>query len=419
MRTLALRAGALGISIILGLASTSYAPSRRPWRFAINDARWRPPNLRRLDTDGYVVVRDFVSQGAAAWGDSVSANWMETFFAFPKTPFHALDNDAVRDARRGLRALMRRIALSNQTALVPDTLRGACPPVDPAPRARRAGTPTPSSPSCLPEVSMYFVTGEVPPHARARWPHDTAESSLYTKFDYWHQDDSWAWHDTDDEPAHFVSFYMPVLKPRAEDANLQLLPFSALPADARASLRGNASRAFLRASEHPDWARRAREETGAFVEVHSHGECSASDAVVRTHPPSTFAAYEEPKLAVGDLVILRGDVVHRAGPNRSGDFRIALSVRGFERTGAARERRDRPPCGSAARREAFESTVLRPRSLVHQAVCGSRSGGRHLLGPQRSHHDADMRRRVHATDDGSTGTGSGGDAPPGCFSPPL
>jgi hypothetical protein len=126
-----------------------------------------------------------------------------------------------------------------------------------------------------------------------------AKVSTYT----WHQDmDFWA----QDRP-RLLNFYIPLQKPAPEKTNLRLVPNDAL-ARVASGLVGSGGRTFRPIAE---------EGSTEVIDV------AAGQRY--TIPADIEALGVTPQLAEGDLLVVRGDVVHRT--EDADTTRIALSVR--------------------------------------------------------------------------------------------
>ncbi|MEO5901299.1 MAG: hypothetical protein ABIR68_14395 [Ilumatobacteraceae bacterium] len=123
----------------------------------------------------------------------------------------------------------------------------------------------------------------------------------------WHQDHE-SWFMVQDHH-DYLNFYLPVVKPDVARSNLSVVPFDALrraaPRAHEMLIDGGAS--------HVQWI------GGRCVAVSDDG------GAIRVVPGGFDALAETPPLEAGDLLLLRGDVVHRTQDTSTA--RVALSVR--------------------------------------------------------------------------------------------
>lgn len=124
----------------------------------------------------------------------------------------------------------------------------------------------------------------------------------------WHQDHEnyWLWHDT----WNYLNYYIPVVKPVLEKSNLTVVPFDRLeqrvPELYRKMLRRGATRVIGSGSR---WVVKDDDRGGKLGTLHFD-----------------LAEIEDtPQLAPGDLLLMRGDLIHRT--QDSSTKRIAASFR--------------------------------------------------------------------------------------------
>ncbi len=107
----------------------------------------------------------------------------------------------------------------------------------------------------------------------------------------------------------YLNFYIPIVKPRQDKSNLSIVPFDVLerqaPATFRRVVRSGATR-FVRMGR---WQLVVCDDTGTVHRVRG-------DLSEMAHTP---------QLAAGDLLLLRGDVIHRTQDTET--ERVALSFR--------------------------------------------------------------------------------------------
>lgn len=120
------------------------------------------------------------------------------------------------------------------------------------------------------------------------------------------------------------------VKPYADDANLGVIPFSAFAPDTRRQLESSSSKVYRRRKLKQDSPAPAdvpqTPNTTAWVQEKDVSGCSNR----RSFPQNLFDAGFEPNTNEGDLLLKRGDVVHRSGPNLKTPFRLAVSVRALK-----------------------------------------------------------------------------------------
>jgi hypothetical protein len=124
----------------------------------------------------------------------------------------------------------------------------------------------------------------------------------------WHQDHEnyWLWHDT----RNYLNFYMPVVKPVLEKSNLTVVPFDRLELRAPELYRRMLSRGATRVVQSGSkWVIKDDDKGGKV------GTLNFDLAEIE----------DTPLLAPGDLLLMRGDLIHRT--QDSSTKRIAASVR--------------------------------------------------------------------------------------------
>jgi hypothetical protein len=124
----------------------------------------------------------------------------------------------------------------------------------------------------------------------------------------WHQDHEnyWLWHDTKD----YLNFYIPVVKPISEKSNLTVVPFDRLQQRApeiSEKLFARGATRVLPSGKH--WVVKDDDRGGKL------GKLTFDLTEIE----------ETPHLQPGDLLLLRGDVIHRT--QDSSTRRIAASIR--------------------------------------------------------------------------------------------
>ena len=124
-----------------------------------------------------------------------------------------------------------------------------------------------------------------------------------------HQDHECYWMNQD--VYHYLNYYIPVVKPAREKSNLHVIPFDRMPAEMRDQLIGQGATRFIPTiGEH-----------GAFS--------NDSTGSIRCHSPLNLDdLIATPELAAGDLLLMRGDMLHKT-QDTSTD-RVALSFRAFD-----------------------------------------------------------------------------------------
>jgi hypothetical protein len=109
----------------------------------------------------------------------------------------------------------------------------------------------------------------------------------------WHQD-----FETDfftQDPYNALNFYIPIIKPERERSNLRIVPFDRLARDVRERLARSGARRF-----HPrDAATDVTDDSGEVRRTYRLPVDIENEAAVT------------PELGVGDLLLLRGDILHR------------------------------------------------------------------------------------------------------------
>jgi hypothetical protein len=123
----------------------------------------------------------------------------------------------------------------------------------------------------------------------------------------WHQDhESWF---VMQNHYDYLNFYIPIIKPEVQKSNLRIVPFDVLEQNAP-----NAYRMLV-------WggASRVRSLAGRWFVM------SDATGAVRMLPSSIEAFAVTPELAAGDLLLMRGDVLHRTQDTET--ERVAFSVR--------------------------------------------------------------------------------------------
>ena len=124
----------------------------------------------------------------------------------------------------------------------------------------------------------------------------------------WHQDHEnyWLWNDT----RNYLNYYMPVVKPVTERSNLTVVPFDRLeeraPEIVPKLLRRGATRVL---GSGPRWTVKDDDQGGKV------GKLDFDLAEIE----------ETPHLSPGDLLLVRGDVIHRT--QDSSTKRVAASIR--------------------------------------------------------------------------------------------
>jgi hypothetical protein len=128
-------------------------------------------------------------------------------------------------------------------------------------------------------------------------------SELGTNFGL-HQDHESYWQHQDHQ--HFLNMHIQIVKPDPERSNLQVVPFDRLPTEIRDRMVGNGASRLLRGfGEH-----------GVFSDD--------SSGTIRCHAPENLEALiETPQLSSGDLLLMRGDVMHKT--QDADTKRVALS----------------------------------------------------------------------------------------------
>lgn len=274
------------------------------WWYAVDDADWpsRLPDWADLDTHGYIVLKSFVRGDATIWGGTLARHWEANVVNTPGPGTYATDPPEMQGVHAAIRALLAAIRASRRTQMAPDSL-AAIPPYR----------------NCTPYASMYFHVGarSNPVVRRLGKGPDTYA---------WHTDLSYAWHPLDETADQFLNVYLPLLKPHADDANLQLLPFSATPRELLPTLQRHCSRFYLRRPDAPNSQAAATPGSAAAFAYEEH-DSICMRGVTRRLPPSFLDGRVEPQLEVGDALLLRGDVLHATAPARRTDLRVALSVR--------------------------------------------------------------------------------------------
>jgi ectoine hydroxylase-related dioxygenase (phytanoyl-CoA dioxygenase family) len=135
---------------------------------------------------------------------------------------------------------------------------------------------------------------------------DTLVKAFYFASDVltypWHQDiDFWA-----EDRTNLLNFYLPILKPDRAKTNLSLIPHLALPPELRPRFVGRGAQSF--------------HQKDGQTYVYDVGEGTMTpldldlDAIATT-----------PELVPGDLLLLRGDVIHRS--QDADTKRVAISIR--------------------------------------------------------------------------------------------
>ena len=124
-----------------------------------------------------------------------------------------------------------------------------------------------------------------------------------------HQDHECYWMNQDVH--HYLNFYVPVVKPVCDKTNVTIVPFDRMPAEMRDQLIGRGATRFIRT-------------------IGKHGAFSNdSTGNIRCHSPLNLDDMTEtPELAAGDLMLMRGDMLHKT-QDASTD-RVALSFRAFD-----------------------------------------------------------------------------------------
>jgi hypothetical protein len=123
-----------------------------------------------------------------------------------------------------------------------------------------------------------------------------------------HQDHECYWMNQDVH--NYLNFYVPVVKPVREQSNLTIVPFDSMPAEMRVQLVGQGATRFI-------------------PTIGNHGAFSNdSTGHIRCHSPLNLDDISEtPELAAGDLLLMRGDMLHKT-QDASTD-RVAISFRAF------------------------------------------------------------------------------------------
>lgn len=134
--------------------------------------------------------------------------------------------------------------------------------------------------------------------------------------------------------SQFLNFYVPLAKATVERGNLYVAPFDRLDGDLARTLRGLGARSYSDA--HPAKAPRAASANGTGPAEVARRGCEPWVARLPGHTmwcqPRRRTNYRqrtlhlaEPKTTVGDLLVVRGDVLHASAPHDS--FRLSLSLR--------------------------------------------------------------------------------------------
>jgi len=322
------------MSAVLAVAAV-LVPLGEPWHFAHEEPSWQPPDWGDLDTHGFVVVPQWVRGDASRWGLAITDNWVRDAFDAVGPGSYALDPPEMLRTKNAMQHLVNLIRTSQRTIMRPEILRHLRGAVD----ASAGGSVPTGAAKCQPKASMYFFSGTPPNGTRV------AAEIPYK----WHTDHMISW-DQDGmvrgsapEPHRngYLNFYAPVHKPHADDSNLQILPFSRL-GGLRAQLEGHCGRAYVR---HPK--PNQSDPSVAYMQEVSIERCVGAAALAAFEVGALEHAVVEPQLRLGDLLVIRGDMIHRTGPRRRTQFRLAVSVRALQRpapTPAQAGRAAKPLC---------------------------------------------------------------------------
>ena len=275
-------------------------------------------DLAQLDHRGYVRVNGFLPGELAAeivghWKHKAERN------VKGKSNTFAPDGSGVERVKEQLARLAWKISRSSATTLTPD----------------------PAAANCT-DHSAYFHIGDFDGPAANRIRGGRAGNKLPLHID---RNTLWEYTGNNTEIG-FLNFYLPLAKPAPNTGNLRVFPFDTNPQVNQ--LRGIGARVFPTGKIGDPHLPMA---AGAAVEATDGATAAADGATVGRVTEGSVAlvampgspmwcpsggrqsryglTYEEPYLDVGDMLIVRGDVMHMSGP--CAGFRLAMSVRMWDR----------------------------------------------------------------------------------------
>ena len=292
----------------------------------------------RLDTRGYVHLPGFLGARDSA---RIVAHWKTT--AQKNTA--GKSSSYAQDVPEAVRLKARLGQLAWEIASSPVT----------------GHTPDASAVNCS-DYATYFHMGGFDGAAAERLRGSKSENGLPLHID---RNTLWEYVGNNSQIG-FLNFYMPLAKSHERTGNLRVLPFHKNRNSILEELRGVGARYFPSGPSRADVAVAVTGEQavdpvmteGRIESVMLPGK-SMWCPQRRVNESRQQLRFQEPHTAVGDLLIVRADVIHMSGPSDS--FRLAMSVRMWDHLPTTAElTRARTTAGCGARRALIDAALKVP-----------------------------------------------------------